>query len=163
MKRHKYGFILIEWMVQFLLLTTVALISYNLIASWHRTIVQMNRVCNRLLPIYIATDIMRTDIHEATKVNVDGNAMLLSITSEHRSITWYCKEKRLFRSIKSYDQKDQRWLNPYYGLFAQHIVDCKTHISRSSKGLDLIEVDLKIENRSDKIGLNSPLRNGVII
>jgi hypothetical protein len=164
MKQRKYGFFVIEWMVQFMLLTTVALISYNLIASWHRTVIKMNSLCNELLPVYIATDIMRADIHEATRVDADKDDALLSITCAYRFIKWYCKDNRLLRSISSYDQKEQRWLKSSYGLMAQHITASKRRLLSSSKGIGHLEVHLKTEHRSCcGIQLEALLRNGLIL
>lgn len=161
MMRSKGGFFLVEWMVQFLLLTTVALISYSLIASWHRTVVRINSLCNELLPAYIATDIMRSDIHEAKKIKIDNDNILLNVTHDYRAITWYCKEHRLLRSISSYDQKEQRWLKPSYGLIAQHIIDSKC--SSPPGDAEHIMVHVKTEHGPDNTTLVTSMRNGLIL
>jgi hypothetical protein len=163
MKQPTCGFFVMEWMVQFLLLTTVALISYSLIASWHRTVIKMNGLCNQLLPIYIATDIMRSDIHEATRVDADKDNTLLSIACAYRSITWYCKDNRLLRSVSSYDQKERRWLKPAYGLMSQHITDCTSRLITSSESADHIVVHVKTLHGPGNIELVASTRNGLIL
>lgn len=159
MKRSKDGFFLVEWMVHFLLLTIIALLSYSLIASWYRTVGQMNRLCNELLPVYIATDILRSDIHEAKDVKAD-NDNRLHMAHEYRSITWYCKDNKLLRSISSYDKKEQRWLKPSYGLLAQHITG---FASRLLTGVEQITVNVKTERGTGAILLVASLRNGLIL
>jgi hypothetical protein len=163
MKQPMYGFFLIEWMVHFLLLTTVALISYSLIASWHRTVIQMNLLCNELLPMYIATDIMRSDIHEAKSIVPNDDEALLSFTRKYCFIRWYYKEKKLVRSTASYDIKEQRWLKPSYGLIAQHIAAAKIHLRNLSDERHAVDVYLQTEHRQSDITLLALLRNGLII
>ncbi len=123
MKHHqvKKGFVLVEWMVQFLLLTILSIVSYSLITMWYTTILRTNRLIADLLPVYLATDIMRSDIAQGDpeRMRIEGNKLYLM--HDHKQIQWYFNEQKLFRTSGSYDQQQKRWRKPAKSLVASKI------------------------------------------
>lgn len=170
MNQLKDGFFLVEWMIQFLLLITISIISYSLIVSWHRSIARMNCLSTELLPLYIATDLIRSDMHQAKEGGVRIEDDQLHLSYDHKYITWYCKEHKLLRAAGSYDQKQQRWLKPVQSLIASHIQSGQWTLSELSANgsqqstITLIkEQESATDRKSKQIKMIVILRNGLLI
>ncbi len=163
MKHHraKKGFVLVEWMVQFLLLTILSVVSYSLITMWHRTIIRTNRLIADLLPVYLATDLMRSDIAQGDpdKIRIEGNTLYLKHV--HKQIQWHLSEHKLFRISGSYDQQQKRWRKPAKSLLAS-----KLHtgiFSKQNLHDGQIGIELQIIHQPKMIKHVMSIRNGSVI
>lgn len=117
----KKGFVLVEWMVQFMLLTILSIISYTLIAMWYKTISRTHHLITELLPVHLALDVMRSDIAQGDpeKIRIDGNKLYLM--HSHKHIQWYLNEQKLFRISGAYDQQKKRWRKSVKSLVANKL------------------------------------------
>ncbi len=160
-RQAKQGFVLVEWMVQFLLLTILSIISYSLVTVWHTTILRTNRLIADLLPVYLAADVMRSDIAQGDPDTIRVEGDKVHLMHNDKRIQWQLNKQKLFRISGSYDQQQKRWRKPAKSLVA-HTVQSGDFMQQHGDDRQ-INIKLQTKYRSDTIKQIMTTRNGYVV
>lgn len=152
MKRSKAGFLLIEWMIHFLLLSMLFLVAATLVMSWHKNVISMGQLCDNALSVYLAGDVLRNDIHNAYVVTADAKGVL--IESPQAVFSWQYYDNALWRQIV---YQPGSLSGSSKSLFAQHISNSDFVIKALS------EASVFINWHVNKTRFLFTLRNGLFL
>lgn len=158
-RRAKSGFIIIEWMIQFTLLTVISTITYALLAQWYIRISHTHRMLTDLLPLYLATDAMRSDIREVDVATIYTQDNTLLISKSHEHIQWHCADQKLFRIKGSYNEQQKRWLKPSKNVIADQV---KGALFTKTSKRDAFYISIQLcQSTKQSIEHTITLRNGL--
>ncbi len=115
------GYTLLEMLLYITCMSIMSILMYTWYASWHMSIQNMQQRLNRVLPIYLAYDMMKRDLYAATQEMVSYDTHQLMIRYPEQHITWLVKDEKLLRLSKNFHHHEQRWLKQTTSLIAQHI------------------------------------------
>ncbi len=92
------------------------LVAATLVMAWHKNVISIGRLCDNVLSVYLAGDVLRSDIHNAYAVTHDAKGM--RIESPQAVFFWQYYDSALWRQIVDQPGSSRK---PSKGLFAQHI------------------------------------------
>lgn len=101
MKRH--GFILVEWMIQFMLCTLIGMIAFVLFRTWSTRLNSLHKGLDIALQMPNAYDILRRDLQSVSGDHINVRFDKCRISMPGKQIVWCFKNNTLFRSQKKYD------------------------------------------------------------
>lgn len=116
----KPAFLLVEWMVQCGVLTLLVIITLTVTITWYKNIARDHQLFSYTLPLYVATDVMRVDVHNAHKISLENDQ--LQLIHQHTIYVWYIVRNQLMRSLMRYDPRDHRWLKPAVAMIASYVM-----------------------------------------
>lgn len=157
--KSKSAFLLIEWMVQCVILALLVIITTTVTIAWYKNIMRAHRLFAQTLPLYVATDVMCVDVHNAHRLSFEDNRLRLSY-GDH-VYGWYVAHEQLMRSSSAYDTKEHRWLKPTTALIASHIMSDKwTPVARQRA---LVGLSISLQNAHSSIESICAIRSGLIL
>lgn len=157
MKRNgKEGFLLIEWIVHFLLMSIFLLIVAELVISFHRNVIFFGRLCDNFLSVHLAADALRADIRNAQSVALYAKG--LRIEHGDNIQFWEYDGKAVWRQKIACEQGS--WSKSCKSLFAQHVAQ-SNFVIKSATGP--FQTGVLIEWHVNGITFFASMRNGLII
>lgn len=118
------GFILVEWMIQFLLCSLISLIAFTLFRSWSVRIHSLHRNLDASLQIPNAYHMICRDIHAAQPEMIEVVSDRCKIMISERLIVWRYKNNTLYRAQKKYDTKQKKWRRSVQSTTVENLPTC---------------------------------------
>lgn len=120
---HK-GFILVEWMIQFLLCTLIGMIAFTLFRTWSVRLGSLHRGLDAALQLPSAYDVLRRDLQVASSDMIEIQSDRCRISKPGQQIIWRFKNDTLFRSQKNYDAAQKKWRKSVQNVAAEKLTAC---------------------------------------
>ena len=167
MKQHAAGFILIQWMVYFLLLTMLSWVSFGWMRSHYIRLKAMHQICDTALSLFIASDLLAKDVQQAQTIQQTRQQNVCSLETGAGDVVFVIEDNKLYRISGSYDTVKTRWRKKTKSLLATQMAGM--HVSYEKTGdlqkeYNFIKVHLEQKKLHDKIlDYGIALRNGSIV
>jgi hypothetical protein len=146
-------------MVQCGILVLLVVITTTVTIAWYKNISRAHQLFSHTLPLYIATYVMRADVHNARIISFEDGR--LRLTYQHQAYAWYVIHNKLMRSLMTYDARDHRWLKPTVAVIALCVMSSRWEPIVTQGALTGLSVSL--QNMHSSIEAVFATRNELII
>lgn len=153
------GFILVEWMIQFLLCTLLGMLTFALFRTWSTRLTSLHRELDATLQMPNALDVLRRDMQVVTRDRVEVLSDRCKISVQGQQIIWQFKNGTLFRSQKKYDVAQKKWRKAVKNVAAEKLTSCSfvpLYIATASN----IITGLKVQCGNPSLEYVVSVRNG---
>ncbi len=167
MKQRVAGFILIQWMVYFLLLTMLSWASFSWMRSHYMRLKAMHQTCDTALSLFIASDLLIKDVQQAQTIQQARQKDACRLKTGAGDVAFVIEDSKLYRIAGSYDPVKTRWRKKTKSLLATDVGGMQVTYEKNNgaqKGCNFIKVHLEQKKPHAKIlDYGIALRNGSII
>jgi hypothetical protein len=113
------GFIIVEWMMQFLLCALIGIVSFSLFRTWSVRLGMLHKGLHLSLQMPTASDALRRDLSDSAPDAVKIFPDKCVYVSSDKYIAWQIKKNKLFRIQKNYDSAQKKWRKATKNLAAE--------------------------------------------
>lgn len=115
------GFMIVEWMIQFLLCTLIALIAFSLFRTWTVRLNLLHARMNGALQMPAAYDVMRQDVLATDPDTLEVAAESCLCHAAGQYVRWRFKHDKLVRTQKKYDAALKTWRKAVTNVAAEQL------------------------------------------
>ncbi|MEX0848646.1 MAG: hypothetical protein WD055_00275 [Candidatus Dependentiae bacterium] len=145
-----HGFILISWMMQFFLCILITTITFSLVTDWNKKLHTINRSFNHFLTLPIAFDVLARDAQSVDAQDINIYHHQVDINEKYKKICWKYENNSLFRIIRNYDKKEERWRQSNKSLVATQINSIVfSSITSKNSDTSLVGIEINYNQKKD--------------
>jgi type II secretory pathway component PulJ len=123
-KMVRKGFILMEWMIQFLLCTLIGILAFALFRTWSTRLTALHHSLDATLQLPNALDVLRRDLQGITNERLEVSRERCKIALPGQQIQWLYENGILYRSQKKYDPMQKKWRKAVKNVAAEKLSAC---------------------------------------
>lgn len=153
------GFILVEWMIQFLLCTLIGMIAFALFRTWSARLASLHSGLDIVLQLPNALDALQRDMQTVTSDTIEISSDRCSIAQQGQQILWQFNNDILFRSQKKYDIAQKKWRKAVKNVVAEKLAPC-VFVPLYSAAATGVVTGLRVQSKNPVSEYVISLRNG---